>query len=101
VSVDATRCLLWPRITVYVWDADWRNRASTRDRWLVYCRIGERVWFTRSRNDWLIVLKTYIPSDAAEGQDVDAKKVLLWDRKAKGGFPGNHRNITVEVVTYF
>jgi predicted Rdx family selenoprotein len=46
------------------------------------------------------VLKTYIPSDAAEGQDVDAKKVLLWDRKAKGGFPGNHRNITVEVVTY-
>ncbi|KAF1841873.1 uncharacterized protein K460DRAFT_435139 [Cucurbitaria berberidis CBS 394.84] len=32
---------------------------------------------------------TYLPSSSSteEGRDVDAKKVLLWDRKAEGGFP--------------
>ncbi|OAL56897.1 hypothetical protein IQ07DRAFT_582187 [Pyrenochaeta sp. DS3sAY3a] len=31
---------------------------------------------------------TYIPpSNAADEQDVEIKKVLLWDRKAEGGFP--------------
>jgi predicted Rdx family selenoprotein len=33
-------------------------------------------------------IKTYMPSEANEGQDANAKKVLLWDRKSKGGFPG-------------
>jgi predicted Rdx family selenoprotein len=31
------------------------------------------------------IAKTYKP---AEGDDVEVKKVLLWDRKAEGGFPG-------------
>jgi predicted Rdx family selenoprotein len=30
----------------------------------------------------------YSPSEATEGEKVDAKKVLLWDRKTEGGFPG-------------
>lgn len=30
---------------------------------------------------------TYIPSNEAGEQGADAKKVLLWDRKAEGGFP--------------
>ncbi|KAF1942184.1 hypothetical protein EJ02DRAFT_346148 [Clathrospora elynae] len=29
---------------------------------------------------------TYLPP-ATEGQDIEARKVLLWDRKAEGGFP--------------
>lgn len=33
-------------------------------------------------------VKTYIPSNEAGEQGADAKKVLLWDRKAEGGFPG-------------
>jgi predicted Rdx family selenoprotein len=33
------------------------------------------------------VVKTYLPP-TEQGQDVEAKKVLLWDRKAEGGFPG-------------
>jgi predicted Rdx family selenoprotein len=35
---------------------------------------------------------TYVPLSQQENQsqDVDIKKVLLWDRKAEGGFPGTH-----------
>lgn len=33
-------------------------------------------------------VQTYIPSNDIEGQDAELKRVLLWDRKAKGGFPG-------------
>ncbi|KAF2271183.1 seleno protein domain-containing protein [Lojkania enalia] len=29
----------------------------------------------------------YIPLSESENADVEAKKVLLWDRKAQGGFP--------------
>jgi predicted Rdx family selenoprotein len=36
-------------------------------------------------------LKTYIPANVAEGQDAELKKVLLWDRKTEGGFPGKSR----------
>jgi predicted Rdx family selenoprotein len=31
--------------------------------------------------------KTYLPA-AEQGQHAEAKKVLLWDRKTEGGFPG-------------
>jgi predicted Rdx family selenoprotein len=34
------------------------------------------------------LVKTYIPADAAESQGTGLQKVLLWDRKAEGGFPG-------------
>lgn len=32
--------------------------------------------------------QTYIPSEATEDQAAQTKKVLLWDRKTEGGFPG-------------
>jgi predicted Rdx family selenoprotein len=32
--------------------------------------------------------KTYVPTDETESQGTELKKVLLWDRKAEGGFPG-------------
>ena len=32
--------------------------------------------------------KTYVPVSAEDGEKVEAKKVLLWDRKTEGGFPG-------------
>lgn len=33
-------------------------------------------------------MKTYVPPGS---EIVDAKKVLLWDRKTEGGFPGKQR----------
>jgi predicted Rdx family selenoprotein len=36
-------------------------------------------------------VKTYIPADATESQGTGLQKVLLWDRKAEGGFPGKLR----------
>jgi len=32
--------------------------------------------------------KTYVPVSAEDEEKVEAKKVLLWDRKTEGGFPG-------------
>jgi predicted Rdx family selenoprotein len=35
-----------------------------------------------------MIQKTYKPETDGENVDIDTKQVLLWDRKAEGGFPG-------------
>jgi predicted Rdx family selenoprotein len=45
-------------------------------------------------------MKTYVPSGS---ENVDAKKVLLWDRKTEGGFPGNQfkrQLLTTRLIVY-
>ncbi|KAF1832727.1 hypothetical protein BDW02DRAFT_502323 [Decorospora gaudefroyi] len=51
-------------------------------------QIGEIALIPTSGGLFTVEL-TYLPSVTEDegGQDVEAKKVLLWDRKAEGGFP--------------
>jgi predicted Rdx family selenoprotein len=45
-------------------------------------------------------IKSYMPLNETGVQEVDIKKVLLWDRKAEGGFPGTCARTKISIPTY-
>jgi hypothetical protein len=78
------RRLVWPGTTINVRNTDRRDRSDTSDRGSLHRGTGKQD-LGLLRMIICSLSQTYKP----DGEDhVEAKQVLLWDRKAEGGFPG-------------
>ncbi|OAL05914.1 hypothetical protein IQ06DRAFT_73338 [Phaeosphaeriaceae sp. SRC1lsM3a] len=79
-----------PRVAItYCTQCRWMLRAAYFGQELLSTfgtQIGE-IALVPATGGLFTVELTYIPSNEAGEQGADAKKVLLWDRKAEGGFP--------------
>ncbi|KAH7402476.1 Rdx family-domain-containing protein [Pyrenochaeta sp. MPI-SDFR-AT-0127] len=80
-----------PRVAItYCTQCRWMLRAAYFGQELLSTfgtQIGEIALIPATGGLFTVEL-TYIPPNATnEGQDVEIKKALLWDRKAEGGFP--------------
>ncbi|KAI5375634.1 hypothetical protein CC77DRAFT_1090393 [Alternaria alternata] len=78
-----------PRVAItYCTQCKWMLRAAYFGQELLSTfglQIGEIALIPATGGLFTVEL-TYLPP-SEEGQKAEAKKVLLWDRKAKGGFP--------------
>ncbi|KAH7406092.1 seleno protein W family protein [Phaeosphaeria sp. MPI-PUGE-AT-0046c] len=79
-----------PRVAItYCTQCRWMLRAAYFGQELLSTfgtQIGE-IALVPATGGLFTVELTYIPSNEADVQHAEAKKVLLWDRKAEGGFP--------------
>ncbi|KAF2476421.1 uncharacterized protein BDR25DRAFT_277515 [Lindgomyces ingoldianus] len=80
-----------PRVAItYCTQCRWMLRAAYFGQELLSTfstQIGEIALIPATGGLFQVELTYTPPESAQEGQDVNVKKVLLWDRKEKGGFP--------------